>query len=358
MDFIINHSGFIFGIVLIVVLAIIGYFADKKDNEKKVINDKSVDKTASNVVVSGSLDSFNELPSVDNNVSFNVENSNGDMTSSVSDLSNVVDNSFAVDSNSSVVPSQESISNDVNLFSQDGMNISTGNVEFNSNDFENLDFSLEDLEKKNFDNITKTQVNNDDENFYYSDMDDSLSDVSIPEVIDDFKDIDDDSIVQNDEGVNNLQVSDNAVSENDDVQSDGVIDDTVSDNNLQINDNVSSENNDVQNEASLPESDLINDVVTDNEVIQNEIEAADDLENVEDTSHLFDNETSNDVSNLGNTESDEFRFSNNIDGQQSVPELFDNNQFGTEHSFESNSAVANNGSLNLSDDVSDDIWKF
>ena len=33
MDFIINHSGFFFGILMIVLLAVIGYFADKNDKK-------------------------------------------------------------------------------------------------------------------------------------------------------------------------------------------------------------------------------------------------------------------------------------------------------------------------------------
>ena len=38
MDFILNNSGLLFGIGLVAVFAIIGYFADKKDNSNKNVN--------------------------------------------------------------------------------------------------------------------------------------------------------------------------------------------------------------------------------------------------------------------------------------------------------------------------------
>ena len=67
MDFIINHSGFFLGIGLVVLLAIIGYYADKNDTKNKKVDNKNDDVEIDDYVVKEPT-TFNELPNVEKKI--------------------------------------------------------------------------------------------------------------------------------------------------------------------------------------------------------------------------------------------------------------------------------------------------
>ena len=185
MGLIIDHSGLILCIGVVALLAIIGYYADKKDTENKKIdkNIKNDDVEIEHYVVDKPTN-FNELPNVQSKINdvvsdFNQFNDNngisiqepiaeiaGNDVSTVSDNFNNIDSaSFVNDEISNSNVSQDTLSD----FNSNNLVESVDSFGFNN--FENIDMSLDDLEKKNYDSIlSEKTAYNDDDNFYYSDL--------------------------------------------------------------------------------------------------------------------------------------------------------------------------------------------
>ena len=333
MDFIINHSGFFFGILMIVLLAVIGYFADKNDKKNADNIKKNIDKVNQE---NDASTLFNELPSDSgSNVVANVSDVEHGIVSDFSNPSlNVVDNSISNDLTNST---NYDISNPVAA-----SNINNS-ISFNSDDFESLDFSLEDLEKKNFDSIVKENIQNDDENYYYSNMEEPNNDI----VYSDFRDNNSSIDSVDNAGADSLSNDINAVVS--DGESD--VDELVSE--ISSEDNIASESISDTSNDTIPE--LENNNGDSNEVVSSdESSMVSDFNNEHldsseqfDSNHLFDGETQSNEQN-----EDQFSFSSN-DGVQDIPELFESN------SFKSESDDVSENSLDLSDDsTGEDIWKF
>lgn len=305
MDFIINHSGFLFGIVIVTILAIIGYYADKKDKSKNIVNtidnkEKNNDLNNVSVPIDNSV-SFDQLP--------NVSNKSDDVVNEIDGISTPNSDTNVSD----IVP--------------ENVNILNSNNQFGFNDFESLNMSLEDLEKKNFDKISKSNL--DDENFYYSDMEEPNESVSIQDNV-------------------------SYVSSEDNKESSIMVDDSISD-------NVPSDN------VVVPENEnfnLSNDSVQNNEIDKN----VNDSEF--DDAHIFDSETESIVQSINESqeplttvsdENNDFNFMPNVqsDINNSIPELVDTNIFSSNDAANDSLTVdPGSQSLDLENSVDEDIWKF
>lgn len=305
MDFIINHSGFLFGIVIVTILAIIGYYADKKDKSKNIVNtidnkEKNNDLNNVSVPIDNSV-SFDQLP--------NVPNKSDDVVNEIDGISTPNSDTNVSD----IVP--------------ENVNILNSNNQFGFNDFESLNMSLEDLEKKNFDKISKSNL--DDENFYYSDMEEPNESVSIQDNV-------------------------SYVSPEDNKESSIMVDDSISD-------NVPSDN------VVVPENEnfnLSNDSVQNNEIDKN----VNDSEF--DDAHIFDSETESNVQSINESqeplttvsdENNDFNFMPNVqsDINNSIPELVDTNIFSSNDAANDSLTVdPGSQSLDLENSVDEDIWKF
>ena len=305
MDFIINHSGFLFGIVIVTILAIIGYYADKKDKSKNIVNtidNKEKNNDLNNVSVPiDNFVSFDQLP--------NVPNKSDDVVNEIDGISTPNSDTNVSD----IVP--------------ENVNILNSNNQFGFNDFESLNMSLEDLEKKNFDKISKSNL--DDENFYYSDMEEPNESVSIQDNV-------------------------SYVSSEDNKESSIMVDDSISD-------NVPSDN------VVVPENEnfnLSNDSVQNNEIDKN----VNDSEF--DDAHIFDSETESIVQSINESqeplttvsdENNDFNFMSNVqsDINNSIPELVDTNIFSSNDAANDSLTVdPGSQSLDLENSVDEDIWKF
>lgn len=341
MDFIINHSGFFFGILMIVLLAVIGYFADKNDKKNADDKVKKIDDKINQENDTSTL--FNELPS--DSGSNVVSNDSDTEVGIVPDFGNSnlndVDNSIS-----------DNLANPVGYNS--GFNHGTtdlqvsnidNNISFNSSDFESLDLSLEDLEKKNFDNIVKENIQTDDDNYYYSNMEEPNNDIVYSDLSDNNSSID--SVDNDVVSVEPLNNDINAVVSDDANNIDGSVPEISSEDNI-VSESISDTSND-----TIPE--LENNNGDSNEVVSSdESSMVSDFNNEHldsseqfDSNHLFDGETQSNEQN-----EDQFSFSSN-DGVQDIPELFESN------SFKSESDDVSENSLDLSDDsTGEDIWKF
>ena len=392
MNFIINHSGFFLGIGVTLLLALIGYYAEKKDSSKNKNNDNSsksttlgelpsdnvnMDNASNNEIDDGSprggkfinfvntdqdsvfnLDNSlkpvqNEIPEMnvtsndvqnnvpDINVGINndvpIENNNVVENNNVSDLSNNItetnnyvqsNNGFnQVDEVNNVNPSSDNISNQNQNFVEQSSPIS-----FGANDFENINMSLEDLEKKNYDKIINNNVLDDSDNYYYSELDTSNVDNSNSVVSPDLN-----NAVSNE--------SANVIDTNIGINNDVPIENSNVDNNIVENNNL---NNDIVKNNNVDSSNyenVNNDVVVDN---------SGSIDNyTEDVGHEFDNEVQSDDG------TDELE--NVSDSLDSVPEIFNG---------DSNETVQNNTTIEeqvttdssvidpLNNSSEDDIWKF
>ena len=392
MNFIINHSGFFLGIGVTLLLALIGYYAEKKDSSKNKNNDNSsksttlgelpsdnvnMDNASNNEIDDGSprggkfinfvntdqdsvfnLDNSlkpvqNEIPEMnvtsndvqnnvpDINVGINndvpIENNNVVENNNVSDLSNNItetnnyvqsNNGFnQVDEVNNVNPSSDNISNQNQNFVEQSSPIS-----FGANDFENINMSLEDLEKKNYDKIINNNVLDDSDNYYYSELDTSNVDNSNSVVSPDLN-----NAVSNE--------SANVIDTNIGINNDVPIENSNVDNNIVENNNL---NNDIVKNNNVDSSNyenVNNDVVVDN---------SGSIDNyTEDVGHEFDNEVQSDDG------TDELE--NVSDTLDSVPEIFNG---------DSNETVQNNTTIEeqvttdssvidpLNNSSEDDIWKF
>ena len=321
MNFFVDHSGFFLAVGVIMLLALIGYYADKKDSNKGKKNnsgDKSdfkqiSEKNENSNIPEGSnkfINTFdyNLVDDKSNSVDSFIENSipagfeNGTISDSsilTSSDMNISDNSGSEVLNSDVTDDKA----DMNLSSDVVGSLSSDINSFNVSDFENISMSLDDLEKKNYEGISnKSTVFDDSENYYYSNLEDSESvDSSL---------------------VDDLDKSSDNVLENSDIQ-----------------------NNDISESVDLSiDSDSSN--IT-NEVDNINISESEDI----DYGHEFDSEVSNseDKSDI-------------IDTNDSIPELFSDNSNQVISSFENSSnddVVTDSSIVNpLSDSSSEDIWKF
>lgn len=384
MDFIINHSGFFLGIGVTLLLALIGYYAEKKDSSKNKNNDNSsksttlgelpsdnvnMDNASNNEIDDGSpsggkfinfvntdqdsvfnLDNSlkpvqNEIPEMnvtsndvqnnvpDINVGINndvpIENNNVVENNNVSDLSNNITetNNYVqsnnglnqVDEVNNVNPSSDNISNQNQNFVEQSSPIS-----FGANDFENINMSLEDLEKKNYDKIINNNVLDDSDNYYYSELDTSNVDNS-------------NSVVSPD--LNNAISNESA---------------NVIDANIGINNDISTENSNVPIENNSIENNNVDSSNYENVNNDAVVDNSGSIDNyTEDVGHEFDNEVQSDDGADG--------LQNVSDTLDSVPEIF---------SGDSNEAVQNNTTIEeqittdssvidpLNNSSDDDIWKF
>jgi len=318
MDFFINHSGFFFGVFLVILLAVIGYFADKSENAKK---SNTVENKDSNV---------DDKSAIENNSLISIESGLG-----VDTLENKVDEANNVEDNSLVSIESGLGVNNVDNYDVNSSVSYTSDIgisgPFNSSDFESIDLSLEDLEKKNYESIVKEHSKNDDENFYYSNTDDSdVLDFSAA----DYSDIDNNDIVSSDASsqvdvspIDNIGVPNKTfelVQEN--LPADEIFENPSLDASLDIADN--------------------NEVVNDN-VVTSSDEVSDSSNTFDqyNSDHLFDNETESDVQ-----DSNQFAFSiyNDLNNDAS---LLNNTDNSSDSTLEESSAIDNSS-------TSEDIWKF
>ena len=333
MDFFVDHSGFFLAVGVIMLLALIGYYADKKDSnkgKKKNSGDKSdfkqiSEKNENSNITEGSnkfINTFdyNLVDDKSNSVDSFIENSipDGFENGTISDSSiltssdmNISDNSGSEVLNSDVTDDKA----DMNLSSDVVGSLSSDINSFNVSDFENISMSLDDLEKKNYEGISnKSTAFDDSENYYYSNLDDSESvDSSL---------------------VDDLDKSSENVIENSDIQNNDISESVL-------------ENSDIQNNDISESVDLSID--SDSSNITNEVNVS-ESEDI-DYGHEFDSEVSNseDKSDI-------------IDTNDSIPELFSDNSNQVISSFENSSnddVVTDSSIVNpLSDSSSEDIWKF
>ena len=418
MSFIINHSDLFIGIIVIIVLALIGYYADKNgvlNNSKNKSNDSKNKKSDDIKIENSGIDefsAFNQLPDSDNRLNNDLndfkDNSVDDYSSniisepnsgSVNDISSNVSESISEISNN-VVDSDNDVLNQFHLNS------------FGSNDFESTNFSLEDLEKRNFEQLSNGSKLDDNDNFYYSDMEDS--NVSVISPVEgsqsDFSTIDG-QISLGGEGSSDISVSDD-INNNNVHESDFEVQDSSQSNiNLENSDiltdvkNIGSESvvaNQVVNEFANSDVSVSSDNVINDNMHEFDFEVQDssqsnidldDSDTLTDVKNIDSDESGNEVSNSNqldasfkDIESDNsgsidgdnnnLSFSDNViaDSNETIPELFnsfggfsndtdsdnnnDNDNVSTLDSS-SSSATTNDSSLNLDDtSIDDDIWKF
>lgn len=351
MDFIIDHIGIFIGFFIVAFLAIIGYFADKKDNEKKDnknnvivsevddnVNDSDdnyatpimfdelpiIEKQTNNNVLNSFEQSDNSnLNQENNNFSNNVQvesfnlsqdvnNHNNDLQSQKFNLDENVNVSTNTDSNLNSVDNVAPISSgtDSNLNPVDDV-APISEQSFGFSNFENLDMSLEDLEKKNYENIiSESGKNANDDNFYYSDISDDFSDYD--------------------------PMQENLVSENINIST------------QDINQN-KQENSPLDESTDLP---LNNDAISDsnfNHEFDNEVVL---------DSNSFDGGSS--VDDLGTDVAVKVQDDNaaipeivdSIDSNAEIPEIVDSTDDSMTNSDNSKA------SFDLNSDTDDDIWKF
>jgi hypothetical protein len=313
LDFFYKYIGFFIGFFVIMILAIIGYFADKNDSKKANSVDKLDDSSdASNVVDSSLSDknvpeqvvSFNELPNANKKLGEVIEGfndfSSAKFSSSDGDGSDDISKNFINDSSLSVsevssgnsfdnsITDNSVVSNSNNTFDQ-----SSNSSLFDDNNFESVNMSLDDLEKKNFDSfLDKKGKIKDDDNFYYSDFDDSSS------------------FVEKANGVSvddvNSDINENVLSPNLNLSSEGISshDSNFSDDYVQnFVDNASDSSSNVQN------------------LVVDEVNSRNDVENSIDNVVSFDNDVQNLDVNLDNSSNDVQNITDNLDSTNSLNDI-------------------------------------
>lgn len=324
MDFIINHSGFFLGIGITALLALIGYYADKKDSNKKTNNSSIptakdelssdnkkdvstnlVDWMDESLPQSGKFINYVDLNSAplgsdsmagqssENDVSVDIPNNNVDNDINKADE---VDLSIAKQDNSAVSDSVNNVLSDNIVSDASDTPVKQENtISFNVNDFENINLSLEDLEKKNYSDFNESNAFDDSENYYYSNLEE-------PNSID---------------------------------------------------------NREVVESASTDLNNMVDDSVS-----------AEKLENVEDNTGVINNEFNNDVTvdELNPTEEDvSHEFDNEVQGDDTyeevnapVPEIFGGSESEVTQTVDlpSENLVTDGPVVDPSNDSFDDIWKF
>ena len=356
MNFIINHSGFFLGISIMMLFALIGYYADKKDSSKNKNTDNSSKSTtldelpgdgvSTNDIIVDSNQVDESLPrngkfinfvNVDSDIASNANTSLDNVQNSVSNiddsLNNVQSNMSDIDSFSDAVQNDVSnsvIGSDISNLEQNNVGVEqknnvtsidsgnnnesdqvtnvdqdnvgqNGSISFGVNDFEDINMSLEDLEKKNYNEIINNNALDDSENYYYSDLEEPT------------------------------------------------VDNDVMSNSLNLNNAV---DNDIPNESfdSINSHESINDQI-DNDVMSNSLNSV--TNDTNDVSHEFDSEVQFE---------DSVEESNNVsDNTDSVPEIFTGENSGVmQDNSVNDDKLSTDGAvidpLNSSSD--DDIWKF
>lgn len=350
MDFIINHSGFFLGIGVTILLALVGYYADKKDSNKKTSNSSMstamdelsgdnkkdvsknlVDWMDESLPQSGKFINYVNVDNTSNESSSAIEQSTkeetlaqGVSTDTLSDDMDILNVNNIDQLDFSVSKQDNNVSNITNsdLNNQISSNAAAPEVSvtdnnvisFGANDFENIDLSLDDLEKKNFDNFNNSNALDDSENYYYSNLDDSEG----SSVMDDSVSSTDDNIVSED-----LNVTESVMNE--------VINET--DPGVHVDSDVNGE--------IVPATSNVN------------LEAAAEVPAGSDVSHEFDSEVQSDADS---------EFDAEVQTNNSLEELC--SQIESDVAVSDDIGNATESIVSSSDiydsitDSSDDIWKF
>jgi len=342
---IIGICGFVLGIAAVVALAVIGYLAEKKNdasNGKKTVVE-NVSTVTENVLNAYPSTNFDELPVVNDTASksdmvtptefLGDEISSGDVFENVSEVGatsgSIPESTLETEISSGSVPenvSEAELTNGNVPESTLDNNISDVQT-FSSSNFENVEMSLDDLEKKNYDELVSSNKNIDDDNYYYSNMEEDSTDASINELADE-----------------SVQSSEPVTEESDSVQEVLNLDEqNVSGDSVPASEFFNdSSSNTVTDEVVQSNADSIPEVVSEEtSEISVPVSESNEVSEVVDD-HVFDGEvTSNDgigdVPELGSNESDE---------TQSVPENVEVPE------------IDNGFSVVNDESADDDIWKF
>ena len=375
MDFIVNHSSFFLCVGVIALLAIIGYYVDKSDNEKKNASSKDVkDKEPQvNSQVSAPVE-FNELPDVSEEfLTFNeLPNSDKKLNDVIDEFNEYSTNDLNSNNIEDVSPVLEEIPNDVpNNIQNNVPNNIQNNVpnniqnniqnnvisDFGLNDFESLDLSLEDLEKKNFNELSKNISNNDDDNYFYSDMEDSTDSNLVVENPNLVPNVDNQNSVLNEEIFDNSNEQEVHAFDNE-TESSRVYGETE----IPV---ANDESNEVLENSDMPVNNDLNDVsgVSDMTVNNdlNDVSGISDMPVNNDLNDVSDNNvevpvTTDEVFNeqVISNNTNELNTNNNVSNVGPVPEIF-----GEIDNGNSNSNNFNDLNSNIDNQVSnEDIWKF
>ena len=407
MDFIINHSGFLLGIAVVILLAIIGYYADKKDKSKidgyNSKNDNKNNNISNDLKSNESLEQIPDVSAQVDNTSNNeivTSNNEGVVPDIVSQRVDNVSNDSFLDT-SEQVGSDEVLTNtnkqvgsdevltDTNKQVASNELFSSSSNQFGFNDFESLDMSLEDLEKKNFDKLSKSSLSEDD-NFYYSDMEEGNESVlSQNNVSNDLTNVSSDESING----NDLTIKDHLSGEDKNETStvsdvseyseqisdippanDGVqakdLDEKVenSNENISLDEKVEQQNENISLDEKVENS---NENISVDEKVENsneDIKTNDSVDQLNDndldSSHIFDNETEqvsqSSDDELSNNVND-FSFMQNVqnDLTDSIPEIVNDNASSSIEEDNSESSINSDFSaLDFENSVDEDIWKF
>lgn len=328
MEFIIQNSGFLFGVLLIAILAIIGYYADKNESKNKsdIKSDNSV-----NSFNDSSNTNISEIPDI--SVQNNISNSDLDSNDSDSVIQYASDDKEKINSED-VLSSNDDLNSLENGVSDNDVSDLSDPL-YGMSSFENLDISLADLEKKNYDNIVSNNLNSDDsDNYYYSVSEKSSKDLEVPF----------DSISNENESMNNI---DSFVSSQNDLTKENFDDEIIisglnktvdavsgNDSGTALIDNGSINHADV---SDLSGSDSSKELV---------------YEDTDSDNHEFDSEIDESSSKSDLTIADEANFA--------VPELYDFQEQNVAPDLDKNSSQDNAfSSVDLSNNLTeDDMWKF
>lgn len=361
MGFIIGLCGFACGIGLIALLATIGYYAEKNNPTSNSLNVK--DENVNNATdmkspVDSSVMNFNELPNVDKKLNDVIDGFNDssnknvlDDSLSTSEIPEVsVPEAASVDSGLSQVSISEptndtSVDHSVsNVTVSESASVDAPVVEenntqsFSSSNFENVNLSLEDLEKKNYGEIVSNNNTSEDDNYYYSNLDDSVSEIPVDDSSDSVSESEK-SVVDSTNIMNSVETP--VVSESSNVTSTSEYFST---------ENVNNDVQSIDNSESVQLNE-VSDVVGSNEnvSISNPVSET----NLEDDSlsdHIFDGE----ISSVQNSSSDVIPESNSLVEEQQVTENI--NEQSSENEVPE---ISGDGFSILNDDsTDDDIWKF
>lgn len=274
MEFIIQNIGWFVGIGLVLLFALIGYFADSREQKKLNSNiknnnlDNNVQNENSESVVQNSYLNDNNMNNYDNNFNYG-------------DVNTLKDEAINNNSVNFVSVSEENLSNNSNVLEDQFKNIEETNM------------SLEDLEKKNYSDILNTRnvsgysyVDDNeisdyvDSNGMISDVDDYQINLVNNEIV---------TSIDEDETLNSEVITENNLASDISVPLDNINDDSISssenivskdevnqidqvnsvDNSIDVDDVPTSElfNSEVNLNSSVPElsSDVYNVNVSENE---------------------------------------------------------------------------------------------
>lgn len=400
---IIGICGFVLGIIAVVLLAVVGYFAEKKNvgNEIKLNNQNSnvinntvqSDNAINDVPIDSGIVTFDELPNVnkklndivsdlsDSNIkkeeheevkdepinsSKNVEVSSPNLND-VNISSDISD--FSVSPVTPVVDNSEiSTNSDNQINTENSVEDKNDEKVFSLNNFENVEMSLDDLEKKNYDEISNENNSNDDENYYYSNLEENSVDTPIDELADNsiqnnsediqepISDKLDDTVIENNSELGDVQSTNDVISASDFFNSESAVDNST-EAPVELSNEVPAENVEVPAELN---SEVPKEVVDTPVELNNEIPT--------DTIETPIEEVSNDINAVQSKPYSE----SVVDDSTEVPEVFDGEVASTDDEGNSVNEIPtetysndievpemSEGGFSISDDsTDDDIWKF